>query len=462
MSSARKSRQLRLSVEALEGREVPSTATLYGSSLVIDGTDRGDSITVRQDGSRITVDGTPIRDGWHTVSYLDASRVRQVVIHANGGDDTVNLTTLNVDSMVWGGTGNDRVYGGYGSDTVYGDQGNDTIIGGAGNDWLVGGDGNDVIWGGWGDDWITGDIGDDKLYGDAGNDSIAGGEGRDFLSAGTGQDQLDGHGFGMGRADSAKNFDTYQNEFDLWRPLPDATASGVAAPVLKKGELDDPGYLAALGALTPNDVRAAIKVVSKGTYDVYLAGDRRTIRVTFDGTWTDTDPMPGTDSSSGFAMILLNRARLISFGIDPSRSYSDDEWDALNARSGGKLYDPAQALRQFTGRSVSTSAPSQTTFSALQDRLDHGAAAVAYSFPASTRTPNWFGIAGDTYFVVRRVFTDSSRRQWVELYNPSGQDVGDGRLLDYAPGAVRQNDGIITISWTDFQRSSNFTALYVA
>ena len=64
-------------------------------------------------------------------------------------------------------------------------------------------------------------------------------------------------------------------------------------------------------------------MVSKGTYDVYLAGDRRTIRVTFDGTWTDTDPMPGTDSSSGFAMILLNRARLISFGIDPARSYSD-------------------------------------------------------------------------------------------------------------------------------------------
>jgi Ca2+-binding RTX toxin-like protein len=462
MSSARKPRRPRLSVEALEGREVPATVTLYGSNLVIEGTYRGDSITVRQDGSRITVDGTSIRDGWRTVSYLDAARVRQVVVHAQGGDDTVNLSTLKVDSMVWGGTGNDRVYGGYGSDTVYGDQGNDTVLGGAGNDWLVGGDGNDQIWGGWGDDWMTGDIGDDTLYGDAGNDSISGGEGRDFLSAGTGIDQLDGHGFGMGRADAAKNFDTYQNEFDLWRPLPDATATGVVAPVLKKGELDDPGYLAALGALTPNDVRAAIKVVSKGTYDVYLAGDRRTIRVTFDGTWTDTDPMPGTDSSSGFAMILLNRARLISFGIDPARSYSDAEWDALNAKSGGKLYDPVQALRQFTGRNVSTWSPSQTTFSALKDRLDHGAAAVAYSFRATTRTPNWFGIVGDTHFVVRRAFADSSGRQWVELYNPSGMDVGDGRLLDRAPGSVQQNDGIITLSWDDFRRSSNFTALYVA
>ena len=38
----------------------------------------------------------------------------------------------------------------------------------------------------------------------------------------------------------------------------------------------------------------------------------------------------------------------------------------------------------------------------------------------------------------------------------------DGRLLDHAPGAVQQNDGIITLSWDDFRRSSNFTALYVA
>jgi Ca2+-binding RTX toxin-like protein len=462
MGNVPKSRRTHLSVEPLEAREVPATATLYGSNLVIDGTDRGESIAVREDGSRITIDGTSIRDGWHTVSYLDASRVRQVVVHARGGDDTVNLSTLKVDSMVWGGSGSDRIYGGYGSDTFYGDPGDDTILGGAGDDWLVGGDGNDQIWGGYGNDWITGDIGDDKLYGESGNDSISGGEGRDFLSAGTGDDALDGHGFGMGRADAAKNFDTYQNEFDLWRPVPTVTATGTAAaPVLKKGELDDPGYLAALGALSPNDVRAAIKVVAKGSYDVYLAGDRRTIHVTFDGTWTDTDPTPGTDSSSGFAMILLNRARLISFGIDPARSYSDAEWDALNAKSGGKLYDPANALRQFTGRGVSTWSPGSTSFTTLKDRLDHGAAAVAYSYRAAARTPNWFGIAGDTYFVVRRAFTDGRGAQWVELYNPSGMDVGDGRLIDRAPGAVQQNDGIITLSWDDFRRSSNFTALYV-
>jgi Ca2+-binding RTX toxin-like protein len=462
MSNTPKPRRPVLSVQALEGRDVPATAGLYGSSLIIDGTSGHDSILVRQDGSQIVVDGTSIRDGWRTASSVEATRVRQVVVRAHSGDDTINLSTLRVNSMVWGGAGNDRIYGGSGEETAYGDQGNDTILGASGDDWLVGGDGNDQVYGGSSNDWVTGDNGDDKLYGDAGNDSLSGGEGRDFLSSGAGDDELDGHGFGMGRADAAKNFDTYQNEFDLWRPIPTVMSLGTAAPVLKKGELDNPGYLAALGALTPNDVKAAIKVIAKGTYDVYLAGDRRTIRVTFDGTWTDTDPMPAADASAAFAMILLNRARLISFGIDPARSYSDAEWDSLNSRSGGRLYDPAHALRQFTGRGVTPYYPAGASFAFVKDKLDRGAAAVAYSYRATTRTPNWFGIVGDTSYVVRRLFTDGHGRQWIELYNPTGSDVGNGKRVDHAPGAVLQNDGILTIAWTDFQRSSNFTALYLA
>jgi RTX calcium-binding nonapeptide repeat (4 copies) len=448
-----------LSVEPLEGRELPATATLYGSSLVVDGTSRDDSITIRQDDSRIAVDGTSIRDGWRTESSIDVSRVRQVIVHSRGGDDTINLSTLRVNAMAWGGTGSDRVYAGSGNDTIYGDQGTDTVLGGSGNDWLVGGEGHDQVWGGSGNDWITGDNGDDRLFADSGDDTLSGGEGKDTLGGGSGTDLFDGHGFGMGRADAARNFDTYLDEFDLWRPVPSTSAS---APGLKKGELDDSGYLAALGALNPNDIKSAIRNVSRGTYDVYLAGDRRTVRVTFDGTWTDNDPMPAAGAAPSFAAILLNRARLISFGIDPKRSYSDAEWDSWNARTGGRLYDAAHALRQFTGRGVSTIFPSGTDFNWLRSRLDRGAAAVAYSFRSSSRAGNSFGIDGDTTYVVRRLFTDTQGRQWVELYNPTGADVGNGKLLDNAPGAPRQNDGIITLAWADFQRSSNFTTMYVA
>ena len=117
---------------------------------------------------------------------------------------------------------------------------------------------------------------------------------------------------------------------------------------------------------------------------------------------------------------------------------------------------------RFTGRGVTTYYPAGASFAFVKDKLDRGAAAVAYSYRATTRTPNWFGIVGDTSYVVRRLFTDGHGRQWVELYNPTGSDVGNGKLMDYSPGAVQQNDGIITIAWADFQRSSNFSTLYVA
>jgi RTX calcium-binding nonapeptide repeat (4 copies) len=462
MSKAGNARRTVLAVARLEDRDVPATATLYGSNLIIDGTSRDDSIVIRQDGSVISVDGTSIRDGYRSNSSVDAGRVAHVVVHARGGGDTINLSTLKVSAMVWGGNGSDRVYAGNANDTIYGDQGNDTVLGGAGNDWLVGGDGVDLVWGGSGNDWVTGDAGEDRLSGDAGDDTLSGGDGKDTLSGGSGADRFDGHGFGIGRTDAAKNFDTYQDEFDMWRPVPATIASHAPMPALKKGELDNTGYLAALGALSPNDVRMAIRVVANGIYDVHLAGDRRTIEVRFDGTWTDTDPAPGGGANPSFAMILLNRARLLSFGIDPSRSYSDSEWNSLNARTGGRLFDPGFVLQQFTGRSAFTLAPSQTDFATLKSRLDRGAAVVAYSFRASNQTANWFGIAGDTKYVVRRLFTDNFGRQWVELYNPTGSDVGNGKLLDNAPSAVHQNDGLITVAWTDFQRSSNFSMIWVA
>ena len=94
--------------------------------------------------------------------------------------------------------------------------------------------------------------------------------------------------------------------------------------------------------------------------------------------------------------------------------------------------------------------------------MDRGAAAVAYSYKSNTRTSNSAGLMGDTTYMVHRLFTDSRGKQWVELCNPLGTDTSNGRLLDNAAGAVHQNDGVITISWDDFRRSSNFTTLYVA
>jgi hypothetical protein len=458
MSNTRKPRRPALGVERLEGRDVPTTASLLGNTLVVDGTNNGEYISVRLTGWQVTVSDAAIRDGRTYVSAIDAGRVHQVVVHASGGDDTVNVSTIKVPTMIWGGTGNDRIYGGPGNDIVYGDQGNDTICGGDGNDWLVGGDGNDSISGGAGNDWITGDDGNDSLSGDAGDDSLFGGAGQDTIAGGSGSDHFDGHGFGLGVASAAQNFDTYRNDFDLWRPLPPATPTAI----VMRGNLANTGYLAGLEAIGLADMRANIRVVGKGQFDVSLPGDRRTIRVNFDGTWNDNDPMPIDGPNPSFSLILLNRARLISFGIDPSRYYSQADFDAANARSGGRLYSPADTLRQFTGRAVQTSYPPSANFWSLKAKVDAGAAAVATSYSADSLTANPRAVLPNTNYTVRRLFTDAAGRQWVELGNPLGTDRGDGSLADNAPGSVQRDDGIITLPFAELQRTSNFTALFVA
>src|SRR4051794_17644016 len=108
MTSARKPGRPRLGVERLEARDVPTTASLLGSTLTVDGTDRGEYISVRLDGWQVRVSDAAIRDGHTYVSAIDAGRVHQVVIHGLGGDDTVNVSTIKVPTMVWGGAGNDR------------------------------------------------------------------------------------------------------------------------------------------------------------------------------------------------------------------------------------------------------------------------------------------------------------------------------------------------------------------
>jgi hypothetical protein len=458
MSNSRKSTRPALSVEQLERRDVPTTASLLGSTLVVDGSAKNPYLTVQLTGWQVTVSDAAILDGQTYVSAVDASRVRQVVVHGSSADDTIDVHTIKVPTMIWGGAGNDRIYGGSGGNTVYGDPGNDTIYGGSGNDSLSGGDGNDWIYGGAGNDWITGDAGNDVIAGDAGNDSLYGGDGQDTLVGGAGNDQFDGHGFGLGYMYAPQNFDVYQDDFDLGHPFPATTTAAIPT----NGAVNNTGYLAALESISLADMRNNIRVVSGGQYDVALPGDHRTIRVTFNGTWNDNDPMPIAGTTPSFALILLSRARLISFGLDPSRYYSQADFDNANARSGGRLYSPADALRQFTGRGVLAITTNQANYAILKSDVDRGMAAVVTSYWSNAQTPNSSGILGNTSYTVRRLFTDSAGRQWVELGNPLGTDRGDGGLVDNAPGAVRQNDGIITLSWSDFQRSSNFAALYVA
>jgi Ca2+-binding RTX toxin-like protein len=99
---------------------------------------------------------------------LDIGTTENLVLNANGGDDTFaasgNLATL-IQIIVDGGTGND---------TLRGANGADLLLGGDGNDFIDGQQGDDVAFMGAGDDvfqWDPGD-GSDVVEGQDGTDTM--------------------------------------------------------------------------------------------------------------------------------------------------------------------------------------------------------------------------------------------------------------------------------------------------
>jgi Ca2+-binding RTX toxin-like protein len=99
---------------------------------------------------------------------LDIGTSENLVLNANGGDDTFTganglapLIHLTVD----GGTGNDTITGGDGDDLLIGGDGNDIITGGRGTDVAPLGAGDDVFV------WNPGD-GNDTVEGQAGSDTL--------------------------------------------------------------------------------------------------------------------------------------------------------------------------------------------------------------------------------------------------------------------------------------------------
>lgn len=133
---------------------------------------------------RVTVNGE--------FSSFDRSEISQIRFVGLGGDDIFNGTLSDVDAVVLGGQGNDRILGGGGVDRLVGGFGDDTILGGNAGDTLLGGGGVDFIDGGQGDDQLIGGTENDTLLGGFGEDTLIGGDGEDRLEGNDGDDGLFG------------------------------------------------------------------------------------------------------------------------------------------------------------------------------------------------------------------------------------------------------------------------------
>jgi VCBS repeat-containing protein len=184
--------------------------------LLVRGTDRNDKIEVSETDGLVRV-----KVNKEVRSYAGVTAIH---VDALAGNDDVRLVGLTVDTLVYGGAGNDKIDGGcvsVGRLDLRGDAGNDYLIGGDAADRLDGGDGNDDLRGGNGNDWLSGGPGNDNLFGGAGNDVLIGGPGDDnvkgeagddTLVLGIGKDTLDG-GSGKNRTITETEYNAEASRF---------------------------------------------------------------------------------------------------------------------------------------------------------------------------------------------------------------------------------------------------------
>ncbi|WP_189492253.1 hypothetical protein [Limoniibacter endophyticus] len=136
------------------------------------------------------------KEGNNLVVYSVAVPAARIVIENHFSTSSLEKIqfsdgfSIQLDKLIIGSAGDDRLVGTDGSDGILALAGNDTVLGQGGDDFIDGGPGKDAIYGGDGNDVLHGSSEDDLLVGDAGNDQIVGGAGNDMMIGGAGADKF--------------------------------------------------------------------------------------------------------------------------------------------------------------------------------------------------------------------------------------------------------------------------------
>ena len=215
---ARRKESVKLSVECLEGRQLPAityvTHFLAAGDIVINAKATGGSVYVdyssfyKKDAfsknqkmdcyvvrQLFSVNGRPEEER----QYIPFKQITGKIIF-NGSEEVdhfqfnaVAKKIINVKAD--GRGGNDILKGSHGRDTLSGGGGEDRLFGNGGNDLLLGGDNLDRLYGGTGSDTLKGEAGDDILDGYGSSPGSLDKDGVDELWGGIGEDQFRPDGY---------------------------------------------------------------------------------------------------------------------------------------------------------------------------------------------------------------------------------------------------------------------------
>ena len=143
--------QMSLSLESAPGSGIGDG---QADTVVVNGTNGDDSITLGAAGNNVMVTGLPV-----AVSIIASEPMDKLTVNGQAGADVINASGLasNITMLT--------LNGGAGADLIIGSQGNDLVNGGTGNDAALLGAGDDTfVWNpGDGSDTIEGQAGTDKM-----------------------------------------------------------------------------------------------------------------------------------------------------------------------------------------------------------------------------------------------------------------------------------------------------------
>jgi hypothetical protein len=376
-----------LQMETLEDRKVMTTTVgLSGGVLTLNDDNISHLLRISQSGSTITVAGAALP--------YSTSQVQKVVVNAAGGNDVVDVSSLQIPAVIYGGDGNDTVYCGHASDYVDAGAGNDLVYGGDGNDALHGGDG------------------DDRLFGNGGYDYLYGDNGIDFMD----DCSRTAHEFYALQNDGSPDYIA-----DMIAP-----ASGFSPEQIRQGWQNYTcHFLATLGSLAKAGVNFNNYITYQGfdsngvgVYNVQLYNGSQwvNIRVSFEGHTNGADAQATVDFSS-WATIM-------------SRAY--------NAYFGNQGGDPENDFMRLGRSPASTTTMNDNTYNAINYYASRG-----YGVVASTGNSVASGdlVTNHSYMIMGTQTYNGVR--YVLVRNPWGFD-GPNNF---------NSDGYVWVDWNTFGRS---------
>ncbi len=383
-----------------------------GRTLKVEGTDQVDNILVRQLAQTLWIEGARIWHNGSALTSINAALIDKVEVRGYKGGDTIDLSSLWIDTEVWAGEGVDIVRGGNRNDAIHGGANDDQLRGNDGDDRLWGDGGADRLWGGRHNDHLFGGESlNDRLWGDEENDWLEAGSWLEFADGGTGQDW---------------NAHTW-------------AINGATVTDIRQGFTKTCAFLSSLAACSRfQDLAANISYEGDFTYAVWLYDDEMggwfQERVHFDGSMRialgeQFDPISVAEGE--FWTIVYQRAYLQHYeGINDSNWILTALFDGESGR---------RPIRTITGIDAAYFDPDTITPEDLQAKAAIGPVTVG---------------DGIHVYMVYELFQDENGNWFVTLFNPWGYDEThvDALIAEREPDSfINHNEGFINVKWAVFK-----------